>query len=66
MQWTQARTVHGSHDKSDLHGVGGASEMGINLLVLMLVERNEAVQDVVARGLIIAAPYAISSDFSTA
>jgi hypothetical protein len=54
------RTVHGSHDESDLHGVGGASEVGVDLLVLVLVEGHEAVQDVVARGLVVGAPYAIS------
>jgi hypothetical protein len=57
---TRDRTVHGSHDESDLHGVGGAGEMRVNLLVLMLVEGHEAVQDVVARGLVVGIPYAIS------
>jgi hypothetical protein len=54
------RTVHGCHDESDLHGVGGAGEVGVDLLVLVLVEGHEAVQDVVARGLVVAPPCAIS------
>ena len=29
------RTVYSSHDESDLHGVGGAGEMRVNLLVLV-------------------------------
>jgi hypothetical protein len=37
------RTVDGSHDESDLHGVGGAGEVGVDLLVLVLVEGHEAV-----------------------
>jgi hypothetical protein len=30
--------VHGSHDEPDLHRVGGACEVGVNLLRGMLVE----------------------------
>jgi hypothetical protein len=40
-------TVYCGHDESDLHGIGGAGEMGVNLLGLVLVERDEAVEDVV-------------------
>ena len=34
--------VDGSHDESDLHGVGGAGEVGVNLLGRMLVEARVA------------------------
>jgi hypothetical protein len=49
----QGLTVHGRHDEADLHRVGGARKMGVDLLGLMLVERHEAVEDVVAgRGVV--------------
>ena len=35
--------VHGSHDESDLHGVSGACEVGVNLLRGMLVEASHGV-----------------------
>jgi hypothetical protein len=41
-------TIDSSHDEADLHGIGGAGEMGIDLLGLVLVKGNEAVEDVVA------------------
>ena len=41
-------TVNCSHDEADLSGVGCASEMGINLLGLVLVQADKAVEDVVA------------------
>lgn len=44
----QERTVDGSHDESDLHSIGGAGEMCVNLLGLVLVQADETVQDVVA------------------
>lgn len=47
------RTVYCSHDEADLHSVCGAGEMGVNLLCLVLVERDEAVQDVVARSSVV-------------
>lgn len=41
-------TVDGSHDESDLHSIGGAGEMCVDLLGLVLVQADETVQDVVA------------------
>lgn len=41
-------TVDSSHDESDLHGVGGAGEMCVDLLGLVLVQADETVEDVVA------------------
>ena len=41
-------TVDGSHDESDLHGIRGTREMRVNLLGLVLVQRHEPVEDVVA------------------
>jgi hypothetical protein len=43
------RTIDSRHDESNLHGVCGACEMGVDLLCLVLVERDKSVQDVVAR-----------------
>jgi len=40
--------VDGGHDETNLHGVGGAGEVGIDLLALMLVERYKTVEDVLA------------------
>ena len=53
-------TIDGCHDEADLGGIRGAGEVGVDLLVLVLVEGHEAVQDVVARGLVVAPPCAIS------
>ena len=47
---SRKRTVYCSHDESNLHGICGAGEMGVDLLGLVLVERDESVQDVVACG----------------
>lgn len=47
--------VDRGHDEADLHGVGGAGEMGVYLLGLVLVEGYEAVEDVVARGRVLGA-----------
>ena len=44
------RTVYCSHDESDLHCVCCTGEVGVDLLCLMLVERDESVEDVVTRG----------------
>lgn len=41
-------TVDGSHNESDLHGIGGAGEMCVNLLGLVLVQADETVENVVA------------------
>lgn len=46
-------TVDSSHDESDLHGVGSAGEVSVDLLGLMLVQADETVQDVVAGSSII-------------
>lgn len=43
-------TIHGCHDETDLHGVRRACEMGVNLLSLVLVQADEAVEDVVTSG----------------
>lgn len=48
-----SRTVYCSHDEADLHSVCGTCEMRVNLLCLVLVERNEAVQDVVTRSSVV-------------
>ena len=42
------RTVHSCHDETDLSGVGGTCKVCVDLLGLMLIQRNETVQDVVA------------------
>lgn len=45
--------IDSRHDKPYLGGIGGAGEVGINLLRLVLVQGNESVQDIVAgRGII--------------
>ena len=41
-------TINGCHDEADLGGVSGAGEVGVYLLCLVLVQADEAVQDVVA------------------
>lgn len=41
-------TIDCGHDESNLHGIGSACEMCVDLLGLVLVERDESVQDVVA------------------
>lgn len=41
-------TVNCSHDETDLCSVRGACEVGVDLLLLGLVERHKTVQDVVA------------------
>jgi len=51
--------IDGSHHEADLHGVGCASEMGINLLGLMLVERDKSVEDVIACGLVISTAFVV-------
>lgn len=42
------RTIDGCHDETDLVGIRSACEMCVDLLLLSLVERNEAVKDVIA------------------
>lgn len=46
-------TINGRHNESDLHGVCGAGEMGIDLFRLMLVEGDESVENVVAGSLVV-------------
>jgi hypothetical protein len=47
-------TINGGHDEADLGGIGGAGEMGVDLLGLMLVQADESIQNVVAgQGIII-------------
>lgn len=41
-------TIYSSHDEADLRRVGGAGEMCVDLLGLLLVERDESVQYVIA------------------
>ena len=41
-------TIDRSHDESDLRCIGGAGEMCVDLLGLVLVQAHESVQDVVA------------------
>lgn len=41
-------TVNSGHDEADLGRIGGAGEMRVNLLGLMLVQAHEAVENVVA------------------
>lgn len=41
-------TVDSGHDESNLSRVGGASKVSVDLLRLVLVQANEAVEDVVA------------------
>ncbi len=45
--------VDGGHDEANLHGIGGTGEMGIDLLALMLVERDKTVEDVLACRIVI-------------
>jgi hypothetical protein len=51
------RTIDCCHDKPDLHCICCAGKMGINLLGLMLIERHEPVEDVVASCRIVGATY---------
>ena len=41
-------TIHGGHDKTDLRGIRRTGEMSINLLLLGLIQRDEAIEDVLA------------------
>ena len=49
--------VDGSHDEADLHGIGGAGEVGIDLFTLMLVKRDKAVEDVLACRIVVGATW---------
>ncbi|KAI6757209.1 hypothetical protein HG531_003034 [Fusarium graminearum] len=49
-------TVDSRHNKADLSGIGGAGEMGVDLLGLVLVQADEAVKDIIAsRSVVVAA-----------
>lgn len=52
-------TVDSSHDESDLHSVGGAGEMCVDLLGLVLVQADEAVENVVASGSVVGASFVV-------
>jgi hypothetical protein len=55
----QEPTVDSSHDESNLHSVGGAGEMCVNLLSLVLVQADEAVEDVVASSSVVGAAFVV-------
>lgn len=55
------RTVDSSHDEFNLSRIGCTSEMGINLFLLGLVKRDEAVEDIVTSSLIISTTWVIVS-----
>jgi len=40
--------INGCHNEADLGGIGGAGEVGVDLLGLVLVQADESVEDVVA------------------
>ena len=49
----QIRTVDGSHDESNLSGIRGTGEVGVDLFGLVLVQRHESVENVIAcRGVV--------------
>lgn len=52
-------TVDSGHDEADLGGVGCACEVGIDLLRLVLVQADKAVQDVVACFRVVIATFVI-------
>lgn len=52
-------TIHSRHDESDLGGIGGACEVGVDLLLFCLVQRNEPVENVVASRGVVGTPLVI-------
>ena len=46
-------TVDGRHDEADLSGIGCTRKVRVDLFGLVLVERDEAVQDVIASGSVV-------------
>lgn len=50
-------TIDSSHNESNLHRIGGAGEVSIDLLLLRLVKGNKTVENVVARSRIVRATY---------
>ena len=49
-------TIDCGHDESDLGGVGGAGEVGVHLLRVVLIEADKPVQNIVTCGSIVRAP----------
>lgn len=45
---SRTHAVDSCHDEADLGGVSSASEMGIDLLGLVLIQADEAVQNIIA------------------
>lgn len=52
-------TIDGSHDETDLGGICGAGKMRVDLLRLRLVERYEAVENVIASRSVVVATLVI-------
>jgi len=57
--WCYELTVDSSHDESDLHSIGGAGEMCVDLLGLVLVQADETVEDVVASSSVVGASFVV-------
>jgi len=51
--------INCSHDKSDLSGVSGTGEMGVDLLGFVLVQAYESIQDIVAGQIIIITTFVV-------
>jgi len=56
---TKEHTVDGRHDEADLSGVSGTGEVGIDLLLLGLVQRDESVEDVVTSSRVIGTTFIV-------
>lgn len=52
--------VDGGHDEANLHSVGSAGEMGIDLLALMLVKRDKAIEDILTSRIVVRSTWQIS------
>jgi hypothetical protein len=46
-------TIDSGHDESNLGGVGGASEMCVDLFGFVLVQAHESIENIVARSLVV-------------
>lgn len=54
LSFQEILTVDSRHNEADLGGIGCAGEMGVDLLSLVLVQADEAVEDVIAsRGVVV-------------
>lgn len=53
-------TIHSRHNESDLCRVGCAREMGIDLLGLCLIQRDESVEDIITSSSIVGTTYSPS------